>query len=121
MVKNITTVEEKLSFYKKLLKHDDEAYLIFTSGPQNFPIYIFKTNKAKSGFAELKCQLLGGYTYQKDNPQQAKFMKEQGYTIIDDLAYDVQPVFELCDFDVYFGDFEVVTKADCAIWLKSHS
>ena len=48
-------------------------------------------------------------------------MKEQGYTIIKDLAYDVQPIFELCDFDVYFGDFETMTKSECAIWLESHN
>jgi hypothetical protein len=120
MVKAITNVDEKLSFYKENLKSNTEMYVLFSNEEETIPLCIFRTEKAKSGFAELKCQLLGGFTYNKNSKEQEKFMKEQGYTIINNLAYDVQPIFDICDFDVYLGDFKIITKAECAIWLKSH-
>lgn len=117
MSKNIATVSEKLYFYKKYVKNKKEVYFLVSNEIDTFPICVFETPTAENGFAELKCQLLGGFTFDAKNPHQTKFMKEQGYTIIDNLAYDVQPLFELCDFDVYFGNFKMISKSECANWL----
>lgn len=120
MQKEINTVEEKLAFYKKILKHDKEVYLLFSGKNKIVPLCVFETKKAKSGFAECNCQLFGGFTFNKNSREQEKFMKEQGFAIIDNLAYDVHPLFNLHEMDEYLGNFEVITKPECATWLKSH-
>ena len=119
MERQISNADEKLAFYKKNLKHTKEMYVLVNNGTTEYPLYIFETNRAMSGFAELECQLLGGFTYNKNSKEQEKFMKEQGYTIIDDLAYDIAPLMNLCEFDKHFGNFKVISKAECAIWLEA--
>jgi hypothetical protein len=116
--RQINNVDEKLAFYKKNLKHAKEMYVLVNNGTTEYPIYVFQTTRAMSGFAELDCQLLGGFTYNKNSKEQEKFMKEQGYTIIGDLAYDIAPLMNLCEFDKHLGEFKVITKAECAMFLE---
>lgn len=120
MERLITTAEEKLNFYKKALKHSNEMYVLVTTTVTEYPLCVFKTQKAKTGFAEMECQLLGGFTYNKNSKEQEKFMNEQGYTIINDLAYDIAPIMNLCEFDKHFGTFKVITKEECTIWLEKN-
>ena len=119
MERQINNADEKLAFYKKNLKHTKEMYVLVNNGVTEYPLYIFETNREMSGFAELECFLSDGLTYNKNSKEQAQFMKEQGLTIIGDLAYDVTPVMNLCEFDKHFGNFKVISKAECAIWLEA--
>ena len=103
MSANINTIEDKLNFYKNAMKNKTEMFVLICNGSEVIPICVYKTNAAETGYAEMKCQLLGPFTFDKTNKQQQKFMAEQGYYIHNDRAYDIQPTFIIEPFDKYFG------------------
>ena len=54
MERQISNADEKLAFYKKNLKHAKDMYVLVNNGTTEYPIYVFQTNRAMSGFAELE-------------------------------------------------------------------
>ena len=113
MSANINTIEDKLNFYKNAMKNKTEMFVLICNGSEVIPICVYKTNAAETGYAEMKCQLLGPFTFDKTNKQQQKFMAEQGYYIHNDRAYDIQPTFVIEPFDKYFGSIDIIEKTEC--------
>ena len=111
------TEAQKLDFYKKTLTNKEDAYVLCNMNGQKVPLYIRRSESAPSGFFELNCTLFS-YTFTKGNASEEKFMKEQGYVIIDNLAYDIQTPLMFFDFDKYLGDMIEITKKECILLLK---
>ncbi len=116
----IQNVEEKLEFYKSLLKQNEECYILCkTQNGETIPLFIKRNEMATTGFFELNC-LLFEYTYTKGNLGEEKFMKEQGYVIGNGIAYDIQTPFVFFDFDKYLGEMNKISKKECVEFLKTH-
>ena len=113
----IENVEQKLEFYKSLLKENEECYILCETNEKITPLFIKRSEAAESGFFELDCVLFD-YSFTKGNAAEEKFMKEQGYEIIGNRAYDIQNTFQFFPFDKYFGEFKEVTKKECIEFLK---
>ena len=95
LVKNI---EDKLEFYKSILKENEECFILVKNDNETVPLFVKRSDAAESGFFELNCVLFS-YTYTKGNMSEEKFMKEQGYVVTEGYAYDIQPPFVFFDFD----------------------
>ena len=112
----ISTTNDKIELYKSILSGKDDAYVLFKKGDKSFPLYIKRNTSTDGGFYELHCKLFK-YSFTKCDTHQEKFMKEQGYIIIGDIAYDIQTPIVFFDFSDHLGDFKKLTKDECVRWL----
>lgn len=112
----ISDANEKIELYNTILANKNEAYVLFKNSNESFPLYIKRNNSSDCGFYELHCKLFQ-YSFTKGDIHQEKFMKEQGYVIIEDIAYDIQTPIVFFDFSDHFGDFKELTKDECVKWL----
>lgn len=115
----IENIEQKLDFYKSILKENEECYILVKNNDEIIPLFVKRSEAAESGFFELNC-ILFSYTYTKGSINEEKFMKEQGYIVMDGLAYDIQTPFAFFEFDKYLGEFERMSKRECVEFLKTH-
>ena len=115
----IKNIEEKLEFYKSILKENEECFILVKHNNETTPLFVKRSEAAESGFFELNCVLFS-YTYTKGNMSEEKFMKEQGYVVTDGYAYDIQTPFVFFEFDKYLGEFEKVSKKECVEFLRTH-
>ena len=113
----IKNIEEKLEFYKSILKENEECYVLVKNDNGITPLFIKRSESAESGFFELNCTLFN-YTYTKGNLAEERFMKEQGYVVMDGFAYDIQTPFVFFEFDKYLGEFTKISKKECVEFLK---
>lgn len=116
----INTIEEKLDFYKSILKENEECYVLVKNNDIITPLFIKRSEAAESGFFELTCTLFN-YTYTKGNLSEEKFMKEQGYVVENGFAYDIQTPFVFFEFDKYLGEFKKISKKECVEFLKQNT
>ena len=116
----INNLEEKLKFYKNILKNKIETYILIKNhnGDENVA-YVRVGPNAEHGFYELPCYLFD-YSFTKGNKKQEVFMREQGYVIINDRAYEIQTPFAVSDFEKQLGDFTEITKEECVRWLMAN-
>lgn len=114
----VKTIEEKLEFYKSILKENEECYVMYTNKDnKKTPIYVRKSESAESGFFELECELYK-YTFTKGNAAEERFMREHGYIIVGNYAYDIQTPFIFFPFDKFMGEVNKVSKKDCVDFLN---
>lgn len=77
------------------------------------------SEKTEYKYVECGCELFA-YSFTAENPQQIDFMKEQGYLVKGELAYDAQPAYPVEDIEKYTGTYREVTKVEAVEWLIAH-
>ena len=113
----IETIEQKLEFYKSILKENEECYILCEQKNKTTSLFVKRSTASESGFFELDCVLFD-YSFTKGNIAEEKFMREQGYEIIGNKAYDIQTPFVFFPFDKYLGEMKQISKKECIIFLK---